>query len=133
MNALQAVVTNDKEQGDDAMPLQRVSHLESRADGIEVTLNQHGERLMELEGKVVDVRLGMAQLHGDLKLNNQATEQIQKSVASIESDTKEMIAVYRATPKQRDDLRWWAWLIGALWATLMAGATVVQAISAFKG
>ena len=131
MSALPTV--QHEEEGHDAMPLERVSHLESRTDGIEVTLNQHVERLTELEGKVVDVRLGMAQLHGDLKLNNQATEQIQKSVASIESDTKEMIAVYRATPRQRDDVRWWAWIVAAVWATLMAGATVVQAIAAFKG
>ena len=71
----------------------------------------------------------MSELHGDLKLNNQATEQIKRSVGSIESDTKEMIAVYRASPRQREDVRWWAWMAGAAWAVVMAAATVYAAIA----
>jgi len=108
--------------------VERLSHLETRVDGVEDAVSSHGSRLLAIEGSVVDVRLGIAQLHGDLKLNNQASAQIQKSVAEIQADTREMIAVYRATPKMRDNVRWWGYLAGALWATIMAGATLYAAL-----
>ena len=97
-------------------------------DSVESIASDHGTRITGLENRLVDVRLGMAELHADLKANNLATEQIRASVASIESDSKEMIAVYRATPKMRDNVRWWAWLAGAAWATVMAAATLYAAL-----
>jgi hypothetical protein len=110
------------------MSVERISGLESRVDSVESIASDHGTRITGLENRLVDVRLGMAELHADLKANNLATEQIRASVASIESDSKEMIAVYRATPKMRDNVRWLAWLAGAAWAAVMAGATLYAAL-----
>jgi hypothetical protein len=82
-------------------------------------------RVTDLEGKLVDVRLGMERLHGDLKLNTNTAEQIRAAVTRIQEDTSEMIAVYRATPKMRSNTRWWVWVGGVAWAVVMAGATLV--------
>jgi hypothetical protein len=105
----------------------RLSHLKGRSDTVDVRLDEHGRRITVLESGVIDLRLAMAQVHGDLKINNVTTEAIQKSVSSIESDTREMIAVYRATPKMREDMRFWVWVAGAAWATVLAVATVYGA------
>lgn len=110
------------------MPVERISGLESRVNSVESVASDHGMRITGLENRLVDVRLGMAELHADLKANNLATEQIRSSVASIEMDSKEMIAVHRATPRMQANVRWWAWLVGAAWATVMAGATLYAAL-----
>lgn len=110
------------------VPAERISTLETRVDNVESIASDHGSRITGLENRLVDVRLGMAELHADLKANNLATEQIRSSVASIELDSKEMIAVYRATPRMQDNVRWWAWLVGAAWAAVMAGATLYAAL-----
>ena len=111
------------------MSVERLSHVESKSTAMEDRLDDHGRRISNLEDAVITVRLGMSELHGDLKLNNQATEHIKRSVSSIEGDTKEMIAVYRASPRQREDVKWWAWMAGAAWAVVMAAATVYAAIA----
>jgi hypothetical protein len=82
-------------------------------------------RVTDLEGKLIDVRLGMERIHGDLRLNTDKAEQIRAAVSRIQEDTSEMIAVYRATPRIKSNVRWWAWFGGVAWALIMAGATLV--------
>ena len=110
------------------VPAERISTLETRVDNVESIASDHGARITGLENRLVDVRLGMAELHADLKANNLATEQIRSSVASIELDSKEMIAVYRATPRMQSTVRWWAWAAGAVWAVVMAVASIAPLI-----
>lgn len=115
-------------QDSNGVPMQRISHLEGRVAGVEGTMSDHSGRLDKVEQQLVDVRLGMERLHGDLRLNNQATDQIQRSVSKIEADTSEMIALYRATPRMREGARWWVWAGGVAWAVVMVGATIVAAL-----
>jgi hypothetical protein len=84
-------------------------------------------RVTDLEGKLVDVRLGMERIHGDLRLNTDKAEQIRAAVTRIQEDTSEMIAVYRATPRIKTSVRWWAWVAGTVWATVMAWAAIFGA------
>lgn len=115
------------------MPFERISQLETRADGADHRLDDHHQRLKAVEGQVLDVRLGMKDLHADLNLNTAATREVKEEVRGIKQDTTQMLAEYRAKPAQRAEFSWWMKVVAAVWAALMAVGTVLQAIAALKG
>ena len=98
------------------------------SDPHEQRLSNVEGRVTDLEGRLTDVRIGMERLHGDLRVNTDKAEQIRASVAKIQSDTAEMISVYRATPQIRASVRFWIAFAAALWALVMAAATLIGAL-----
>jgi len=109
-------------------PGERIVRVEGQVASIVDALDEHGERISALESSITDVKMGLGKLHGDLALNNQVTGQISQRVDAIGSDVKDIVAMYRATPRMAGAVRYVAWAVGAVCTLVITVATVVAAI-----
>lgn len=91
--------------------------LESRVSGIDT-------RVTLLERSTAEIAVGLANVHGDLRLNAQETKHVREAVNEIKSDTGEMLATYRAAPRMQANTRFWLGFIGGI----LAIATSVSAL-----
>ena len=79
------------------------------------------------EKDLSDLRVGLATLHGDLKVNNESTRRIDENVTKVVLDTAEMLAVYKATPRMQENTRWWVWVLTTIGGAVVTGSTFYMA------
>lgn len=88
--------------------------------------NRIEDRVVNLETQVADVKIGMAQLHGDLKMTAQEMRHVADNVKEIKTDTSEMVSIYKAQPRIQASTKFWMYVIG--W--FMATATTISSVLA---
>lgn len=106
---------------------EKVSHLEGRMTSAESTIADVKAIVTRHEKDLSDLRVGLATLHGDLKMNNESTRRIDDNVSKVVQDTAEMLAVYKATPRMQEDTKWWVWVVGTIATIIVTGSTFYMA------
>lgn len=102
-------------------------NLEARVSNLENGQSETNKRIDLVESGVNRIALRVAELHGDMKMAAAETRNVNNSVQEIKRDTREMIAMYQATPRLRESVRFWVWAIGAAATALVTFSTVYMA------
>lgn len=105
----------------------RVTHLEGRVTSVEGALGDVKTTQQRHAQELLDVRIGMERLHADLRVNNESTRRIDANVSKVVQDTSEMLATYKATPRMREDTRWWVWVISSIAGLVITVSTFYAA------